>query len=144
MQKQDAMGTKAYSSQGQAQAASDQRAAAAKQASDAKYNTTFASEPSVRPSYIPNDYSRGGVTYHVVYHDNGYGYYNGNIWVALAAADLMGYYNTPVVVQQPVVQTMPQTGVVHHSGGHGVLLFFTILIILGVAAGIFYLAMRSK
>jgi hypothetical protein len=128
MAKQDAMGAKKYTSQADA-------ASAFRQQQASKYSNSFATQPSVRPDYIPGNISRGGVQYNVVFHGGCYGYYVGSVWTPLDMAMYMvvtdamlnnngyGYGPQPVVYQQPYQQ--PGTVVVYHHTGR------TILTILG-------------
>lgn len=126
IQKQSAMGTTAYSSQAQAQTS-----ITAKTQTTTRYN----SEPSTRPRDIPNDVNRGGVTYHVVYHDHGYGYYdNTGFWVAVAMANAQ-QQNVNYVQQQPDV-------VVGHNG-HGFAIFIVVLLVLGGVITIAYFLLRN-
>lgn len=110
------MGTKAYSSQAQAQTA---------------YTNKFASEPSTRPSYIPSTISHGGANYTVVYHGGCYGYYDPTgLWIALAATEMLNNSQPMLVTTQPV------TVIQHpHSAAFYIIIAVIALVVIG---GILY------
>jgi len=125
------MGTKAYSSQAQAQTA---------------FNNKFTSEPATRPVYIPNDVVRGTVHYHVVYHSGCYGYYDPTgLWIALAATDAIMNANqmasNQVAANQATQQaTQPiQTPPVHHGAGF----YFTVILSSCVLIAVVFIIVKA-
>jgi len=122
MQKQSAMGNSAYSSQSQA-------AASKSYSSSTRSSFSFFPPPPPRPPlpppvFVTHDYYTGGHSYHVIYRDHGYGYYDPTgLWIAVAAASVLSEsdanrYNQVYVNPPP-----------YRGSGHP---FVVALIVLGV------------
>jgi hypothetical protein len=52
-----------------------------KSKSASKYPTKFSSQPSVRPSYVPQNITLKGKQHKISYRNGGYGYYIGSTWL---------------------------------------------------------------
>lgn len=101
---------------------------------EAKYPTTFTSQPTTRPSYIPATTTVGSASYNVDWNPTtrSYGYYSGSVFtpydpiVVLGNSAYTSYASAPPVVVQS-------------SSGHGVLIFFLVvggilLVVIGFVA----------
>lgn len=95
-----------------------------KQQNATKYTNSFKTEPSVRPTYIPQTYNNHTIIYNSTY--GGYGYMDAvGTWIMFDALEhaahhsYVGYQNT--YAAQPVVVT---------SSGSSWLAFFIFLVIL--------------
>ncbi len=108
-----------------------------------KYKSTYATRPSVRPSHIPSNYSVGGRSYSVVYHNGGYRYQNSlGAWMIYDAFSDAIMYNAlmkqnhyhydPVVAARPIV-VQPRRVVVRERSYAG--LIATVAIIAIVVTG---------
>jgi len=111
-----------------------------------KYTSTFSSEPTTRPSYIPQTTVVGGTTYNIYYDQShgGYGYWNGGAWTAYSVVRdavmldaLMhqhNYYYGPSYSYGYGAPSYPVY--VHHTSSFGGILFGLFCIVLLIIGAI--------
>ncbi len=107
----------------------------------AKYSTQFDREPPSRPAYIPETTNRGGNTYNIIYvpQYRGYGYYHGGSWVPYSLWDDHSQ------VDRIMRSGNYSHGPVRHGGrSSGWSVFWTLLILAGIGAGVYFFYFRKK
>lgn len=127
--KRNAASTKKYGKgeQGRQNAIADYRK---EQAS--KVTQRWDSEPSIRPSYVPNTISRNGSNVNVVFSNGGYGYYVGSAWTPLDYAMYMAVTDD-MLYHHGYGNYGTHSGVVYVSSkGHILLTIIGVLLFLGV------------
>lgn len=96
---------------------------------DKKFPTKFTSEPTLRPTYIPQTYrTTSGQNVNITYNNGSYGYIDpiSNVFMGLAIADMLNDDNTVQIISN---QEGYSTVTTSNSNGNGFKVFFSIAVI---------------